>query len=47
MRSEKGHTTFFDGENGKFLDDYDGEHNYLNHKNEYILSANSAFGKFD
>ena len=43
MLSEKGHTTFFDGENGKFLDDYDGEHNYLNHKNEYIFVRELCF----
>ena len=40
-----GHTTFFDGENGKFLDDYDGEHNYLNHKNEYIFVRELCFWK--
>lgn len=40
-----GHTTFFDGDSGKFLDDCDGEHNYLNHHEETIFVRELCFWK--
>lgn len=40
-----GHTTFFDSKSGRFLDDYNGEYNYLDYADERIFVRELCFWK--